>query len=74
MRIASFNKVNNLMDVMTRGEKVCAFIKAYCKILEGAQAAQPIKLVKFQKQSVVSTKRAFGLLIAISYVLLLVTA
>ena len=65
------------MDVMTRGEKVCAFIKAYCKILEGAQAAQaaqPIKLMKFQKQSVVSTKRAFGLLIAISYVLLSVTA
>ena len=35
---------------MTRGEKVCAFIEAYCKIPEGAQVGQPIKLMKFQKQ------------------------
>jgi len=33
-----------------RGEKVCAFIEAYCKIPEGAHVAQPIKLMKFQKQ------------------------
>jgi len=36
--------------VMMRGEKVCAFIEAYCKIPEGAHVAQPIKLMKFQKQ------------------------
>ena len=35
---------------MTRGEKVCAFIEAYCKIPEGAKVDQPIKLMKFQKQ------------------------
>ena len=35
---------------MTRGEKVCAFIEAYCKIPEGTQVGQPIKLMKFQKQ------------------------
>ena len=35
---------------MTRGEKVCAFIEQYCKIPEGAQVGQPIKLMKFQKQ------------------------
>ena len=34
---------------MTRGEKIVAFIEAYCKIPEGAQVAQPIKLTKFQK-------------------------
>ena len=35
--------------VMTRGEKICAFIEAYCKIPEGAHVSQPIKLMKFQK-------------------------
>ena len=35
---------------MKRGEKVCAFIEAYCKIPEGAQVGQPIKLMKFQQQ------------------------
>ena len=35
---------------MTRGEKVCAFIEQYCKIPEGAQVGQPIKLMQFQKQ------------------------
>ena len=35
---------------MKRGEKVCAFIEAYCKIPEGAHVGQPIKLMKFQKQ------------------------
>ena len=32
---------------MTRGEKIVAFIEAYCKIPEGAKVGQPIK---FQKQ------------------------
>ena len=35
---------------MTRGEKIVAFIEAYCKIPEGTQVGQPIKLMKFQKQ------------------------
>jgi phage terminase large subunit-like protein len=35
---------------MTRGEKIVAFIEAYCKIPEGAQVGQPMKLMKFQKQ------------------------
>ena len=35
---------------MTRGEKIVAFIEAYCKIPEGAHVGQPIKLMKFQKQ------------------------
>ena len=34
---------------MMRGQKVCALIEAYCKIPEGAQVGQPIKLMKFQK-------------------------
>ena len=38
------------MHMMTRGEKVCAFIEAYCKIPEGVQVGQPIKLMQFQKQ------------------------
>ena len=35
---------------MTRGEKVCAFIANFCKIPEGAQVGQPLRLMKFQKQ------------------------
>ena len=35
---------------MTRGKKIVAFIDAYCKIPEGTQVGQPIKLTKFQKQ------------------------
>ena len=35
---------------MTRGEKIVAFIEAYCKIPEDAQVGQPIKLMRFQKQ------------------------
>ena len=35
---------------MTRGEKIVAFIEAYCTIPEGAKVSQPIKLMKFQKQ------------------------
>ena len=30
---------------MTRGEKIVAFIEAYCKIPEGAEVGQPIKLI-----------------------------
>ena len=33
---------------MTRGGKIVAFIEAYCKIPEGAQVGQPMKLMKFQ--------------------------
>jgi len=35
---------------VSRGEKVCAFIEAYCKIQEGGQVGQPLKLMKLQKQ------------------------
>ena len=35
---------------MTRGQKICAFIEAYCLIPEGAQVGQPIKLVKFHNK------------------------
>ena len=35
---------------MIRGEKIVAFIEAYCKIPEGAKVGQPIKLMKFLKQ------------------------
>ena len=35
---------------MTRGQKICAVIEAYCKLPEGAKVGQPMKLMKFQKQ------------------------
>lgn len=35
---------------MTRAEKVIAFIEAYCRVPEGAQVGQPIKLLPFQKK------------------------
>ena len=35
---------------MTCGQKIYAFIKAYCFIPEGAQVGQPIKLMKFQRK------------------------
>ena len=38
------------MNMITCGEKVYAFIEQYCKIPEGAQVGQPIKLMQFQKQ------------------------
>ena len=37
---------------MTRVGKIVAFIEAYCKIPEGAQFGQPMKVKKFQKQFV----------------------
>jgi len=52
--------------IMTRGEKVCAFIEQYCLIPEGAQVGQPIKLMNFQKQFILDvydnphgTRRAY---------------
>ena len=38
------------MNNMNLGKKIAAFIKAYCKIPEGAHVGQQIKLMKFQKQ------------------------
>jgi len=35
---------------MTRGQKICAYIEAYCLITEGAQVGQPIKLMKLQRK------------------------
>ena len=32
--------------IMTRGEKVCAFIEQYCLIPEGAEIGQPILTLK----------------------------
>ena len=37
---------------MTRGEKVCKFIEAYCLIPEGSKVGQPIKLLDFQRKFV----------------------
>lgn len=36
--------------VLTRGEKVCAFIETYCKAPEGDLVGQSIKLVDFQRK------------------------
>tara|TARA_Y100001933_G_scaffold264325_1_gene329424 strand:- start:8977 stop:10482 length:1506 start_codon:yes stop_codon:yes gene_type:complete len=35
---------------LTRGERVIAFIERYCKVPEGAQVGQPIKLADFQRR------------------------
>lgn len=35
--------------VMSRGEKVCAFIETYCRAPEGDLVGQPIKLLPFQR-------------------------
>ena len=35
---------------MTLGQKIYAYIEAYCLIPEGAQVGQPIKLMKFQRK------------------------
>ena len=35
---------------MTLRKKIIAFIEAYCKIPEGVQVVQPMKLMKFQRQ------------------------
>ena len=38
--------------MMTRGEKVCAFIERYVLVPEGKHVGKPIKLLKFQKKFV----------------------
>lgn len=35
---------------MTRGEKVCKFIEAYCKVPEGKHVGKPLVLMPFQKR------------------------
>jgi phage terminase large subunit-like protein len=35
---------------MTRGEKVCAFIQAFCRVPEGKLIGSPLKLAPFQRQ------------------------
>jgi hypothetical protein len=35
---------------MARGENICAFIEAFCLILQGAKVGQPITLMKFQRK------------------------
>ena len=37
---------------MTRGEKVCKFIEAFCLIPEGSKVGQPFKLLDFQRKFV----------------------
>lgn len=51
---------------MTRGGKVCAFVEKYCRIPEGSQVGQPIKLAKFQRKFILDiydnphgTRRAY---------------
>ena len=39
---------------MTRGEKVCAFIERFCLVPEGKYVGQPIKLMKFQRDFILS--------------------
>ena len=43
---------------MTRGEKVCAFIEYYCRVPEGAQVGQPIKLADFQREFILAIYNA----------------
>ena len=52
--------------VMTRGEKVCAFIERFCRVPEGAQVGQPIRLADFQRRFILDvydnpsgTRRAY---------------
>ena len=40
--------------VLTRGEKVCAFITKYCVVPEGAKVGQPIQLAKFQRKFILA--------------------
>lgn len=40
--------------LMTRGEKVCAFIETYCKAPEGDLIGQPIKLLPFQRDFILA--------------------
>jgi phage terminase large subunit-like protein len=50
----------------TRGERVCKFIEAYCRVPEGAKVGEPIKLAKFQRKFILAiydnpagTRRAY---------------
>lgn len=36
--------------IKTRGQKVCAFIEAFCPVPEGKMVGQPLKLMKFQRK------------------------
>lgn len=40
--------------LMTRGEKVCAFIETYCRAPEGDLVGQPIKLLPFQRDFILA--------------------
>ena len=40
---------------MTRGERICAFVEKYCRVPEGAQVGQPIKLADFQRRFILET-------------------
>ena len=46
---------------MTKGEKVIAFIEAYCKTPEGAKVGTPLKLANFQKKFI--KERSMSLII-----------
>lgn len=49
VRRASRERFQNVDD-MTRGERVIAFIEEFCKVPEGKNVGQPIKLDYFQKK------------------------
>lgn len=51
---------------MTRGERVCEFVTRFCRVPEGAQVGQPIKLADFQRRFILDvfdnpagTRRAY---------------
>ena len=57
--LATLTKLNLAVSVklilkevcfMTRDQKICAFIEAYCLIPKGAQVGRLIKLMKFQRK------------------------
>ena len=39
---------------MTRGERVCAFIEAYCRVPEGQHVGKPIVLADFQREFILA--------------------
>jgi phage terminase large subunit-like protein len=52
--------------VLTRGEKVCAFIEKFCIVPEGKQVGQPLRLLPFQRRFILDvydnpsrTRRAY---------------
>ena len=61
--LATLTKLNLAVSVklilkevccMTRDQKICAFIEAYCLIPEGAQVGRLIKLMKFQRKFILN--------------------